>query len=53
MRVIQMTLVVLPLAFARNLWPRANTITLDASTTYQKMIDFWGFGGVCTFPPIV
>lgn len=33
-------LAVLPLTLARNLQPRANTITLDASTTYQKIIGF-------------
>lgn len=40
MKSLQMTLVVLPLVLARNLQPRANTITLDASTTYQKIIGF-------------
>jgi O-glycosyl hydrolase len=40
MRILQTILVLLPLACARNLWPRASTITLDASTTYQKMIGF-------------
>jgi O-glycosyl hydrolase len=40
MKSLQMILVVLPLALARKLQPRANTITLDASTTYQKIIGF-------------
>jgi O-glycosyl hydrolase len=35
-----MLLVALPLACALKLQPRANTISLDASTTYQKIIGF-------------
>jgi O-glycosyl hydrolase len=40
MRVLQLVLGVLPLVSARSLQPRAGTITLDASTTYQKIIGF-------------
>lgn len=40
MRVLRLIPAVLPLALALNIQPRANTISLQADTTYQTMIGF-------------